>query len=67
MFICFFKVDKLNLEIIECVNKQDKDLLIKLLKSKVSPYKSVNDNNIDWYIEQLSQIKQIKLLVIIKD
>ena len=57
-----FQVEKLIIEINECINQQDSDLLLKLLKSKASPFKSVIDKNADWYMAQLTQEKESKLV-----
>ena len=57
-----FQVEKLIIEINECINQQDSELLLKLLKSKASPFKSVIDKNADWYMAQLTQEKESKLV-----
>jgi len=36
--------------------------MLKLLKSKVSPFNSIVDKNIDWYMAQLTQEKESKLV-----
>ena len=55
-------VDKLSNEISECINKQDTRLLLQLLKSKCSPFKDINDKNVDWYMSQLTKEKESKLV-----
>jgi len=37
-------------------------LLLQLLKSKCSPFKNVIDKNADWYLAQLTQEKESKLV-----
>lgn len=37
-------------------------MLLRLLKSKASPFKFVVDDNIDWYMAQLTQEKESKLV-----
>jgi hypothetical protein len=56
-------VEKLLDEISDCVNKQDTNSLLRFLKSKVSPFKAVVDDNIDWYMAQLTQEKESKLVI----
>lgn len=56
------KVEKLSNEISDCINKQDVKLLLKLLKSKRSPFKNVNETNVDWYMAQLTKEKETKLV-----
>lgn len=50
------------MDISDCINRQDKDRLLKLLKSKVSPFQVIIDKNIDWYMAQLTQEKESKLV-----
>ena len=50
-------------DISDCVNKQDTNSLLRFLKSKVSPFKAVVDDNIDWYMAQLTQEKESKLVI----
>jgi hypothetical protein len=50
------------MDISDCINKQDKERLLKLLKSKVSPFQSITDKYIDWYMAQLTQEKESKLV-----
>ena len=57
-------MDKLTVEISDCINRQDLEHLLKLLKSKVSPFKGVIDKNIEWYMAQLTQEKESKLVII---
>ncbi len=61
-FFFIFKVEKLLAEISDCINKQDTNLLLRLFKSKVSPFKAIIDENIDWYMAQLTQEKESKLV-----
>lgn len=62
-FLVFrFIVEKLIVEINECINQQDCDLLLKLLKSKMSPFKSVIESNSEWYMAQLTQEKESRLV-----
>ena len=42
--------------------KQNGDHLLKLFKSKVSPFINIIDKNIDWYMAQLTQEKESKLV-----
>jgi hypothetical protein len=51
-------------DINECVDKQDTNSLFKLLKSKISPFKNIVDENVDYYMEQLIQEKESKLVSI---
>ncbi len=55
-------MDKISKEISECINKQDSLLLLELLKSKCSPFKNVIDKNADWYMAQLTQEKESRLV-----
>jgi len=50
------------MDISDCINKQDKERLLKLLKCKVSPFQGIIDKNIDWYMAQLTQEKESKLV-----
>jgi hypothetical protein len=49
-------------DINECVDKQDTNTLYRLLKSKISPFKNIVDENVDYYMEQLIQEKESKLV-----
>ena len=49
-------------DISDCINKQDTNLLLRLLKSKVSPFRAIIDDNIEWYMAQLTQEKESKLV-----
>ena len=63
LFVCFFVVNRLNLEISECINKQDVNELLALLKGHISPYKTiVNEANVNWYMAQLTKEKETRLV-----
>lgn len=49
-------------DISDCVNKQDTNSLLRFLKSKASPFKTIIDDNIDWYMAQLTHEKESKLV-----
>ena len=55
-------MDKLIIEINECIDKQNRNLLLRLLKSKASPFKNVFENYVEWYLAQLTQEKESKLV-----
>lgn len=59
-------MEKLFIDISNCINQQDADQLLNLLKSKMSPFKNVIDSNADWYLAQLTQEKESKLVSILK-
>ena len=58
----FSKVEKLLMDISESINRQDSQQLLKLLKSRVSPFKGVYDENAEWYMAQLTQEKESQLV-----
>ena len=49
-FMLFSKVEKLLMDVRESINRQDSQQLLKLLKSRVSPFKGVYDENAEWYM-----------------
>ncbi len=58
-------MDKLAVEISDAISKQNSELLLKLLKCNISPFNSIIDMNIDWYMAQLTQEKESKLVILI--